>query len=83
MAFGDVRLSFGFGFGLAWVSPIDLFEAFFYANLLALFAGLALIASRRADRRSALPFGLFMALGAALVLYAARSEPDQGLGRVR
>jgi leader peptidase (prepilin peptidase)/N-methyltransferase len=68
MAFGDVRLSFVFGFGLAWVSPIDLFEAFFYANLLALFAGLALIASRRADRRSALPFGLFMALGAALVL---------------
>ena len=68
MAFGDVRLSFVFGFGLDWVSPIDLFEAFFYANLLALFAGLALIASRRADRRSALPFGLFMALGAALVL---------------
>lgn len=68
MAFGDVRLSFVFGFGLAWVSPIDLFEAFFYANVLALMAGAALIASRRADRRSALPFGLFMALGAALVL---------------
>ena len=68
MAFGDVRLSFVFGFGLAWVSPIDLFEGFFYANVLALFAGLVLIASRRADRRSALPFGVFMALGAALVL---------------
>jgi leader peptidase (prepilin peptidase) / N-methyltransferase len=68
MAFGDVRLSFVFGFGLAWVSPIDLFEAFFYANVLALIAGAVLIASRRADRRSALPFGLFMALGAALVL---------------
>jgi leader peptidase (prepilin peptidase) / N-methyltransferase len=68
MAFGDVRLSLVFGFGLAWVSPIDLFEAFLFANLLALFAGLVLIASRRADRTSALPFGLFMALGAALVL---------------
>jgi leader peptidase (prepilin peptidase) / N-methyltransferase len=68
MAFGDVRLSLVFGFGLAWVSPIDLFEGFFYANVLALFAGLVLIASRRADRRSALPFGVFMALGAALVL---------------
>jgi len=68
MAFGDVRLSLVFGFGLAWVSPIDLFEGFFYANVLALFAGLLLIASRRADRRSALPFGVFMALGAALVL---------------
>ena len=68
MAFGDVRLSLVFGFGLAWVSPIDLFEAFLFANVLALFAGLVLIASRRADRTSALPFGLFMALGAALVL---------------
>ena len=68
MAFGDVRLSLVFGFGLAWVSPIDLFEAFLYANLLALVAGVVLIASRRADRKSALPFGLFMALGAVLVL---------------
>jgi leader peptidase (prepilin peptidase)/N-methyltransferase len=68
MAFGDVRLSLVFGFGLAWVSPIDLFEAFLFANLLALLAGLVLIASRRADRTSALPFGLFLALGAALVL---------------
>ena len=68
MAFGDVRLSLVFGFGLAWVSPIDLFEAFLYANLLALFTGLVLVVAHRADRRSALPFGLFMALGAALVL---------------
>jgi leader peptidase (prepilin peptidase)/N-methyltransferase len=68
MAFGDVRLSLVFGFGLAWVSPIDLFEAFLFANVLALVAGVLLIASRRADRRAALPFGLFMALGTALVL---------------
>jgi prepilin signal peptidase PulO-like enzyme (type II secretory pathway) len=68
MAFGDVRLSLVFGFGLAWISPIDLFEAFLFANLAALVAGLALMASRRADRRSSVPFGLFMALGTALVL---------------
>ena len=48
MAFGDVRLSLVFGFGLAWVSPIDLFEAFLYANLLALVVG-------RAHRRRAGP----------------------------
>jgi prepilin signal peptidase PulO-like enzyme (type II secretory pathway) len=29
---------------------------------------LVLIASRRTDRRAELPFGVFMALGAALVL---------------
>jgi leader peptidase (prepilin peptidase) / N-methyltransferase len=68
MAFGDVRLSLVFGFGLAWVSPIDLFEAFLFANMLALVAGVLLIASRRAGRGAAVPFGLFMALGTALVL---------------
>ena len=45
MAFGDVRLSLVFGFGLAWVSPMALFQAFLYANLLAAVVGL------RADRR--------------------------------
>jgi leader peptidase (prepilin peptidase)/N-methyltransferase len=68
MAFGDVRLSLVFGFGLAWVSPLALFQAFLYANLLALVVGCALIATHRADRRSAMPFGVYMALGAALVL---------------
>jgi leader peptidase (prepilin peptidase) / N-methyltransferase len=68
MAFGDVRLSLVYGFGLAWVSPMALFQGFLYANLLAVVVGLALIAVHRADRRSALPFGLFMALGATLVL---------------
>jgi leader peptidase (prepilin peptidase) / N-methyltransferase len=68
MAFGDVRLALVFGFGLAWVSPMALFQAFLYANLLALVMGFALIAIHRANRRSAVPFGLYMALGAALVL---------------
>ena len=68
MAFGDVRLSLVFGFGMAWVSPMALFQAFLYANILALVGGLALIALQRADRKSALPFGLYMTLGAGLVL---------------
>ncbi len=68
MAFGDVRLSLVYGFGLAWVSPMALFQGFLYANLVAVVVGLFLMAVRRADRRSALPFGLYMALGAAVVL---------------
>jgi leader peptidase (prepilin peptidase)/N-methyltransferase len=68
MAFGDVRLSLVFGFGLAWVSPLALLQAFLYANLLAVVVGFALIVSHRAERRSAVPFGLYMALGAGLVL---------------
>ena len=45
-----------------------LLQAFLYANLLAVVVGFALIAAHRAERRSAVPFGLYMALGAALVL---------------
>jgi leader peptidase (prepilin peptidase)/N-methyltransferase len=68
MAFGDVRLSLVVGFGLAWISPIALLEGFAVANLLAAAVGVVLIVAHRAGRRSAVPFGLFLALGAALVL---------------
>ncbi len=68
MAFGDVRLSFVVGFALAWVSPVALLEVFAAANLLAAVVGIGLILWQRAERRSSVPFGLFLALGAALVL---------------
>ena len=68
MAFGDVRLSLVVGFGLAWVSPAALVEGFFFANLLAAAIGVGLIAAHRAERRSAVPFGLYLAMGTALVL---------------
>jgi leader peptidase (prepilin peptidase)/N-methyltransferase len=70
MAFGDVRLSAVVGFGLAWVSPMALLEGFFLANLLAAVVGLTLIAVHRADRRSALPFGFYLALGAGVTILA-------------
>ena len=68
LAFGDVRLSLVVGFGLAWVSWVAVIEGLFFANLLATIVGLSLIAAHKADRRSAVPFGLYLALGAALVL---------------
>lgn len=68
MAFGDVRLSLVVGFGLAWVSWVALIEGLFFANLLAVIVGFSLIAAHKAERRSAVPFGLYLALGTALVL---------------
>ncbi|HSZ37075.1 MAG TPA: A24 family peptidase [Acidimicrobiales bacterium] len=68
MAFGDVRLSLVVGFGLAWVSWVALIEGLFFANVLAVIVGLSLIAAHKAERRSAVPFGLYLALGTALVL---------------
>jgi leader peptidase (prepilin peptidase)/N-methyltransferase len=68
IAFGDVRLSLVIGFGLAWVSPVALLEGFFFANFFAAVIGLSLIALHRADRKSGVPFGVYLALGTALVL---------------
>jgi len=68
LAFGDVRLALVVGFGLAWVSPVALLEGFLVANLLAAVTGFALMTLRRAGRRSAVPFGLYLAAGTALVL---------------
>lgn len=70
LAFGDVRLSLVVGFGLAWVSPKAVLEGFFFANVFAVVIGLILIATHRAERRHAVPFGFYMALGTALVLAA-------------
>ena len=68
MAFGDVRLSLVVGFGLAWVSPVALLEGFFVANLLAAVVGFALSRPTGPSAGPRVPFGLYLALGAALVL---------------
>jgi prepilin signal peptidase PulO-like enzyme (type II secretory pathway) len=47
---------------------VRLLEGFFFANLFAGVVGVSLIAAHRADRKSAVPFGLYLALGTALVL---------------
>ncbi len=68
LAFGDVRLSLVVGFGLAWVSWKALFGGFFFANVVASIVGLGLMAVHRAGRRTAVPFGLYLAIGTGLVL---------------
>jgi leader peptidase (prepilin peptidase)/N-methyltransferase len=68
MAFGDVRLAPAVGLGLAWISPFTLVRGFFLANVLAAVVGLALMAMRKADRRTALPFGFYLALASAAVI---------------
>jgi leader peptidase (prepilin peptidase)/N-methyltransferase len=70
MAFGDVRLAPIVGFGLTWISPYALLEGFFIANALAAVIGLSLIVLGRASRKTALPFGLYLAFGAAITILA-------------
>ena len=68
LGYGDVRLGAMLGWFVAWEGlrhvPVGLFLAF----VLSAVVGLALIASGRASRRTAIPFGPFLAIGGVLAL---------------
>jgi leader peptidase (prepilin peptidase)/N-methyltransferase len=68
IAFGDVRLAPAVGLGLAWINPMALVEGFFLANLLAATVGVIMIATGKGNRRTALPFGFYLALATSAVL---------------
>jgi leader peptidase (prepilin peptidase) / N-methyltransferase len=68
MAFGDVRLAPALGLGLAWISPMALLEGFFLANLLAAVVGIIMMIARTGGRKSALPFGFYLALATGVVI---------------
>jgi len=64
MGFGDVKLAGVIGGMTAYLSWGTLLTGAFLGFFLGAVAGLMLIAARRAGRRSAVPFGPFMLLGA-------------------
>ena len=64
MGFGDVKLAGVLGMYLAWLSWGSLVVGGFAAFLIGGVAGLVLIGTGRAGRRSAIPFGPYMLVGA-------------------
>ncbi|MCK1795959.1 A24 family peptidase [Streptomyces sp. XM4193] len=64
MGFGDVKLALTLGFTLGWYGWAVLFLGAFAGFLLGALYGAALIVAGRAHRRTPLPFGPFMLLGA-------------------
>ena len=72
MGFGDVKLAGVLGLYLGWLGWTELVVGAFAGFLLGGLAGLALMAAGRANRKSHLPFGPFMLLGALLAILAAR-----------
>ncbi|MDQ6910079.1 MAG: A24 family peptidase [Actinomycetota bacterium] len=70
MGFGDVRLSFILGLFLGWLSLSHVLVGIFLGFLLGAFIGLALVLSRIRSRKDAIPFGPFLAGGAALAVFA-------------
>lgn len=69
MGFGDVRLSFVLGLFLGWLSLAHVLVGIFMGFVLGAFIGLALVLSRLRSRKDAIPFGPFLAGGAALVVF--------------
>jgi leader peptidase (prepilin peptidase)/N-methyltransferase len=70
MGFGDVRLSFILGLFLGWLSLQHVLVGIFLGFVLGALIGLALVVTRLRSRKDAIPFGPFLAGGAALAVFA-------------
>ena len=71
LGFGDVRLAPVLALALGWLGWRFAFWGFLGANILGATVGLILIAARRAGRRTPIPFGVFLAVGAfGVMMYA-------------
>jgi leader peptidase (prepilin peptidase)/N-methyltransferase len=70
LGFGDVRLAPVLGLALGWLGIRYVILGFFAANLIGSIIGVTLIAMKKMSRDQPIPFGVFLALGAALAIYA-------------
>lgn len=66
MGFGDVKLAITLGVALGWYGWDVLFVGAFAGFVLGAVYGLSLVVGRKAGRKTAMPFGPFMAAGALL-----------------
>lgn len=70
LGFGDVRLSPLLGLALGWLGWRYVLLGFFAANLFGAVIGIALIATKRISRNQQIPYGVFLAMGTALAIFA-------------
>ena len=70
LGFGDVRLALVLGLALGWLGVRYVLLGFFAANVIGAVIGIALIATKRVSRQQQIPYGVFLAAGAALAIYA-------------
>ena len=70
LGFGDVRLAPLLGLALGWLGVGHVIVGFFLANLIGAIVGLSLIAAGRMKRDQPVPYGVFLAAGAMISLFA-------------
>jgi leader peptidase (prepilin peptidase)/N-methyltransferase len=70
LGFGDVRLSLMLGLSLGWLGVGYVLLGFFAANLIGAVVGIALIATKHMNRQSRIPYGVFLASGCAVAVFA-------------
>jgi leader peptidase (prepilin peptidase)/N-methyltransferase len=70
LGFGDVRLAFVLGLALGWLGWREVIFGFLAANLIGAVVGIVLIASRRISRQQQIPYGVFLAAGCAVAVFA-------------
>ena len=70
LGFGDVRLAPLLGLSLGWLGIGYVILGFFAANLIGAVVGIALIAGHRMNRETPVPYGVFLAAGCAVAVFA-------------
>ncbi|TAK69553.1 MAG: prepilin peptidase [Actinomycetota bacterium] len=82
MGWGDVKLAGVLGLFLGWLGWAELVVGAFFGFVLGGVVGIVLMVTGRAGRKSALPFGPFMLLGALVAILIAPVLTDWYVGGV-
>ena len=70
IGFGDVRLAPVLGLALGWLGVRYVILGFLAANLIGAIVGVTLIALKRIERAQRVPYGVFLAAGCAVAIFA-------------
>jgi leader peptidase (prepilin peptidase)/N-methyltransferase len=81
MGDGDVRFAPLLGLYLGWLNPGIVLPGLFFGFLAGAVVGVAMMAIDRAGRRTAVPFGPFLALGCVVAIFVGQHFVDLVLAR--